>query len=137
MYEMREGVIVINQEGKIQSFNVFAEDLFGYSANEVLDKKFAMLMHSNDATEICYINKCLETREKKCEHNSQVLKALKKDGTQFTIRLSITEIHLNGDSLFTGIISPVDDEDEVYHTKMTENLQDMKTLTQQLKRGKL
>ena len=137
MYEMREGVIVINQEGKIQSFNVFAEDLFGYSVDEVLDKKFGMLMYSNDETEICYINKCLETREKKCEDNSQILKAVKKDGTQFTVRLSITEINLNGDSLFTGIILPIDEEDEVYHTKMAENLQEMKTLTQQLKQGKL
>lgn len=134
MYEIREGVIVINEEGKIQSFNLFAEDLFGYSTEEVVNKDLSMLIPSND--HICYITKCLETREKKCD-NSQFFKAVKKDGTKFPVRLSITEIHLNGEILFTGIIVPIDDEDEIYHSKMTENLQEMKILTEKLRNGQL
>ena len=134
MYEIREGVIVIDEEGKIQSFNLFAEDLFGYSTDEVIDQSLDMLMKSEDS--VCYITKCLETRDKKCADTAQIVKAVKKDGTEFSIRLSITEVHLNGSLLFTGIVVPIDDKDEIYHTKMTENLKDIKTLTRKLKNGK-
>jgi len=133
MYEMREGVIVIDSDGKIQSFNLFAEDLFGYTIDEVIDQSLDMLIKSD--TSICYITKCLETRDKKCDDSAQILKALKKDGTEFSIRLSITEVHLNGETLFTGIVVPIDN-DKVYHTKLIENIQDIKTLTQKLKNGK-
>ena len=133
MYEMKEGVIVINQDGKIKSFNLFAEDLFGYSTEEVMDQSLDVLMKSDDS--VCYIQKCLETRDKKCDGSSQILKAFKKDGTEISVRLSITEVHLNGDTLFTGIVVPIDN-DKVYHTKMMENLQDIKTLTQKLNKIK-
>ena len=115
MYEIKEGIIVINQAGKIKSFKLFAEDLFGYTIDEVIDQSLDMLMKSDDS--VCYITKCLETRDKKCDVPAQILKALKKDGTEFSIRLSITEVYLNGETLFTGIIVPIDN-DKVYHTKM-------------------
>lgn len=133
MYEIKEGIIVINQDGKIKSFNLFAEDLFGYTIDEVIDQSLDMLMKSDGS--VCYITKCLETRDKKCDVPAQILKALKKDGTEFSIRLSITEVYLNGETLFTGIIVPIDN-DKVYHTKMIENLEDIKTLTQKLNNGK-
>lgn len=133
MYEIKEGIIVINQAGKIKSFNLFAEDLFGYTIDEVIDQSLDMLMKSDDS--VCYITQCLETRDKKCDVPAQILKALKKDGTEFSIRLSITEVHLNGETLFTGIIVPIDN-DTVYHTKMIENLEDIKILTKKLNNGK-
>ena len=133
MYEMKEGVIVINQDGKIQSFNLFAEDLFGYSTEEIIDQSLDVLMKSDDS--VCYIQQCLETRDKKCDGSSQILTAFKKDGTEISVRLSITEVHLNGDTLFTGIVVPIEN-DKDYHTKMMENLQDIKTLTQKLNKIK-
>lgn len=133
MYEIKEGIIVINQDGKIKSFNLFAEDLFGYTIDEVIDQSLDMLMKSEDS--VCYITKCLETRDKKCDNSAQILTAQKKDGTEFSVRLSITEVHLNGEILFTGIVVPIDN-DKVYHTKMMENLEDIKNLTQKLNHGK-
>lgn len=133
MYEIKEGIIVINQDGKIKSFNLFAEDLFGYTIDEVIDQSLDMLMKSEDS--VCYITKCLETRDKKCDNSAQILNAQKKDGTEFSVRLSITEVHLNGETLFTGIVVPIDN-DKVYHTKMMENLEDIKNLTQKLNHGK-
>lgn len=133
MYEIKEGIIVINQDGKIKSFNLFAEDLFGYTIDEVIDQSLDMLMKSEDS--VCYIAQCLETRDKKCDNSAQILTAQKKDGTEFSVRLSITEVHLNGETLFTGIVVPIDN-DKVYHTKMMANLEDIKNLTQKLNNGK-
>src|SRR6185369_11990436 len=41
-----EGIVTINDRGKIQSFNPAAQKIFGYSASEVIGRDINMMMPS-------------------------------------------------------------------------------------------
>lgn len=127
----RNGVIVIDQSGIIESFDFFAENMFGYSCNEVIGQPIDSVLDVPDD----YIKDCLETG-KGCEGDSQLFTAIKKCGEVITVSLHITEIYLNGNTLITGIVRKIDEEDLAYHTQLCDNLREMKALTQQLKGGK-
>jgi len=124
----RNGVIVINQSGAIESYDFVAEDLFGFSCDEIVGKHIENILDDPDD----YIKDCLETG-KGCEGDSQLFTAITKCGQVITVRLHITEIYLNGNTLITGIVSRIDEDDLAYHTQLSDNLREMKALTQQLK----
>lgn len=46
--EIVDGLITIDEEGRVISFNPAAEEIFGYAAKEVIGKNVSMLMHEAD-----------------------------------------------------------------------------------------
>jgi two-component system sensor kinase FixL len=76
-----DGIIVIDELGKVQSFNPAAERLFGYNANEVLGRNVKMLMPSPGKEEHdTYLERYLTTgRAQDHRHRARVT-ALRKDG---------------------------------------------------------
>lgn len=100
-----DGIITINEQGIIESFNQAAERLFGYSADEMLGKSVNLLMPSPEREEHDrYIQNYLKTGEKKIIGIGREVIGRRKDGTTFPLYIAVGEIKLGERRLFTGIV---------------------------------
>lgn len=111
-----DGLITINQRGIIESFNPASEQIFGYSAHEVIGKNVNILMsslhhHQHDG----YLKHYLTTGEKKIIGIGREVEGKRKDGSVFPLDLSISEINIDGERIFSGIIR------DISTRKQTEN----------------
>ena len=100
-----EGIISINDHGLIQLFNRAAENLFGYTANEVLDHNISMLMstphreaHDN------YIKNYLNTGEGKIIGSGRRVEGLHKNGNIIPVFLNIAKVKQDEKITFIGIL---------------------------------
>lgn len=103
-----EAIITINTEGIIQNFNKKAEQIFGYSQEEIVGENVKILVPSpHRSNHDQYIASYMETGEKKIIGTGREERAVRKDGTVFPIELSVSEVSWNGNKIFTGIIRDI------------------------------
>lgn len=99
-----EGVMTINEQGIIESFNRAAERIFGYSAAEVIGRNISMLMPPPDSDQHDeYIARHLRTGESKGIGLARERRGRRKDGAVFPLEVAVSEVHLPGRRLFAGI----------------------------------
>ncbi|MDX1586629.1 MAG: PAS domain S-box protein [Balneolaceae bacterium] len=106
-----EGVITINMRGIIQSFNKSAEEMFGYTEEELIGKNIKVLMptpHRENHDQ--YISNYLRTGEKKIIGTEHEVRGKKKDGTTFPIELSVSEVNWENHKIFTGLIKDLSEK---------------------------
>ena len=114
-----EGIITIDHEGIVQSFNPAAEKIFAYSANEVIGNNVSMLMPSPYRQEHdSYLKNYLTSGNVKIIGIGRELKATRKDGIVFPVWLSVAEFIENGEQFFTGFIRDLTAE-KTYLKKVT------------------
>ncbi len=100
-----DGIISINSEGHINTFNLAAEKLFGYSSDEVIGQKINMLMPEPYSSEHdSYLKKYEKTKVKKIIGIGREAVGKHKNGTVFPMRLSVGETELNGKPIYFGFI---------------------------------
>lgn len=100
-----EGIITIDENGRVESFNAAAVKLFGYTPAEVIGQNIKMLMpepyHSqHDA----YLVNYLETGQKKIIGTNREVMGQRKDGSIFQMELAVSEIYLGDRRMFIGIV---------------------------------
>ncbi len=104
-----EAIIVINQGGLITDYNLAAENMFGYSVDEIIDSNVNMLMpspyHEQHDT---YLTNYSKTGESHIMNGPRELPGLRKDGSIFPLILSVTKIDHIG--LFCGIIRDLSEQ---------------------------
>ena len=98
-------IVTINDEGVIESLNPAAEQLFGYSAEEMIGDNISLLMpEPHRSAHDGYIRRYLATGERRIIGIGREVMAQRKDGSTFPVGLSISEVVFDGRRLFTGII---------------------------------
>src|ERR671919_191103 len=97
-------IITIDRGGRIIEFNPAAEATFGYRREDVLGKQMAGLIIPPALREQHYagLARYLETGEGPILRNRLELQALRSDGTEFPVELTITPITVGDLVMFTG-----------------------------------
>ncbi len=100
-----EGIIIIDEQGVVISFNKAAQALLGYREEEVIGKSVNILMPAPYRAERDdYVKKYLDTGVKTILGTSRPVVAARKDGATITVDLSVSEVSQDGRRLFTGIL---------------------------------
>ena len=102
------GIIVIDAQGQINEFSPAAQQIFGYSREEILGKSINLLMpepyrseHKN------YLRNYLETGIAKIIGKQTVVPALRKDGSRFFMEIALNTDIVNGEPIFVAVMSDV------------------------------
>ena len=103
-----DGIITINEHGIIDSFNPSAEQLFGYTAAEVLGKNISILMPEPYASaHNRYLQHYLTSHQAKIIGIGREVQGLRKDGSVFPMYLAVSDVAVAGQRLFTGIVRDI------------------------------
>ncbi len=106
--EMRDGLIVFNKSGAIDSFNHAAESIFGYSSDEVTGKSVNMLIFENypdKPGENPMMN--LFAGENSINGIRRRVAGRRKNGSTFPVELSVSEMQVEKKQLFLAIIRDI------------------------------
>ena len=103
-----DGIITMNEEGLILSFNKAAERIFGYTADEVVGANIKRLMpepyrSQHDA----YLERYRRTGRKRIIGIGREVYGKRKDGTTFPLDLAVSELTIGGSRIFTGILRDI------------------------------
>ncbi|HWI17669.1 MAG TPA: PAS domain S-box protein [Vicinamibacterales bacterium] len=105
-----DGIIVINSRGLIESFNPGAERLFGYAESEVAGRNINILMPSPFHEEHDgYLERYLRTGQAAIIGTGREVRGRRKDGTVFPLHLSVGEMVVDGERMFTGVVHDLTD----------------------------
>ncbi len=115
-----DGIVTIGEDGLIRSVNKAVSTIFGYSENELLGQNVSMLMPApyrrmHDG----YLHAYLNGSSPQVIGKRRELVGLKKDGQEFPLELSITEIAFSGEKLFVGSLRSLEDIYEVNERLLT------------------
>jgi len=113
LHTVPDAMVVIDPEGKIESFSATAERLFGYKSAEVAGRNVSMLMPSPYREQHdSYLSRYLTTGEKRIIGSSRVVIGLRRDGSTFPMELYIGETVSPGRRGFTGFIRDLTERQE-------------------------
>lgn len=109
LFEMAsDGIITIDTDGVIESVNKAACDLFGYLPVEMIDKKVNILMADHDRRHHDgYLERYQQTNNPHIIGIGREVTGRRKNGTEFPLRLSVSEVKLEDKTIYTGILHDV------------------------------
>jgi PAS domain S-box-containing protein len=112
-----EGIITISERGVIESVNVAAERIFGYTAAEMIGQNVSMLMpdpfrSGHDR----YLTNYHDTHKAKIIGTGREVSGRRKDGSVFPIDLGVSEIALADRRVFTGVVRDITERKQAEQT---------------------
>ncbi len=109
-----EAIITVDERGIIQSFNPAAERIFDYRAQEIVGRNCTILMPlPYQAEHDRYIARYLATGEKRVIGIGREVVGMRRDGSTFSLELSVSETWRQGRRLFTGIARDITERKQV------------------------
>jgi two-component system sensor kinase FixL len=106
-----DGIITIDDRGKMESINPAGCKLFGYQPEEVIGKNIAILMPTPDKERHDgYLSRYQETGHASIIGTGREVIGLRKGGSTFPFRLGISEVQFSGRKIYTGFIHDLSKE---------------------------
>jgi two-component system sensor histidine kinase/response regulator len=103
-----DAIVTVDKRGRILQWSSGAQQIFGYTPEEVVGEDLTMLMpQPHRSRHHTYIGAFLRTREAKIIGTGRELTAIRKDGTEFPIELSVSEVRNGDEVFFTGILRDI------------------------------
>jgi PAS domain S-box-containing protein len=127
-----DAVIVIDSNGIVKSYNLGAELMLGYEAEEVIGHNISMIVpepykHSHDD----YIRHYHETGEAQIIGKSRDFIINRKNGEHLPINLRVTEIINSDKPMFVGVIHDISDRKE-YESEIMRSLEEKEVLLKEI-----
>ncbi len=98
-------IISTNKEGIIISFNIRAEEMFGYSRDEILGKSILLLSPQRDRGREEKVLEMLKNTDKlDIIETTREGKGLRKDGQEFPLEASVFSLEVHEEYIITSII---------------------------------
>jgi diguanylate cyclase (GGDEF)-like protein/PAS domain S-box-containing protein len=109
IHNAMDGIITTDEAGSILGFNPAAEQIFGYAPPEVLGHNLNILMPEPFKSEHdSYIHRYIQTGQAKIIGvRAREVIAVRKNGEQFPMELSASEMVLGGQRYFVGIVRDI------------------------------
>jgi PAS domain S-box-containing protein len=109
-----DAIITIDQRGIIKSVNPAAEQMFGYTAAEMIGQNVKMLMPSPYREEHnAFLANFLRTGERRIIGIGREVQACRKDGTVFPVDLAVSVVEPG--KLFTGMVRDISRRKQLEH----------------------
>jgi PAS domain S-box-containing protein len=103
-----DGIITINDQGIVNTFNPSAERIFGYDKTEIIGRNIKALMpepyYSDHDT---YINNYLHAKVPRIIGIGREVTGKHKDGSTFPIDLSVSTTFVQDNRIFVGVIRDI------------------------------
>ena len=132
-----DGIVSIDENGTVETFNPAAERLFGYPADEVVGKNVAMLMPSPYHEEHDgYIERYRTTGVAKIIGIGREVVGRRKDATIFPLELAVSEMWIRNRQKFTAILRDVT-ERKAWETSLSSLNQALEARATELARSNL
>ena len=106
-----DAIITIDEYGTVKTFNRAAEELFKFSSSEVIGKNVHVLMPQPYRREHDgYIENYHNSGNPKIIGIGREVTGKRKDGSTFPMYLAVSEVNVNGQRLYTGIIRDITEQ---------------------------
>ena len=104
-----DAMFCIDEKGEILLTNDAAVKQFGHSKKEFIGSNISMICNAKDAPQHGeYLDRYVETGEKRVMGKKRELLAMRKDGSTFYIELGLTEVNLGGGKfIFCGFVKDI------------------------------
>ena len=100
-----DGLIVIDVDKRIRSFNRAAERIFGYRAEEVVGRNVGVVMPEEErAAHDAHVDRYLKTGEARVIGRGREVTGERKDGTAFPLSIYVGEMRFAGERRFLGAV---------------------------------
>ncbi|MDX8408202.1 MAG: PAS domain S-box protein, partial [Mariprofundaceae bacterium] len=100
-----DGIITMDQQGVIQSFNPAAEQIFGYHRDEVIGRNITMLIpEQTRQRHLDGLRHYRETGEAHILGKAIDVQGLKENGDKFPMALSVNTMDIDGRPMFIGMV---------------------------------
>ncbi|MGZ4989643.1 MAG: PAS domain S-box protein [Methylobacter sp.] len=116
-----DGIIIIDDNGIIESLNPSFEKLFGYSADELIGHSINKLMPESDRSRhYSYLTNYLNSGMAKITGIRREVSGLKKDGSIFLVELGVSAFSVDQRRYFIGTVHDITERKQ--HEKALRNL---------------
>ena len=103
-----DGIIIIDEQGIVETYNPAAERIFGYAVAEVVGNNVNMLMpepYCNEHDD--YLKRYMTTGEAQVIGIGRIVEGRRKDGSIFPLDLALSSMLLGERHFFTGIMRDI------------------------------
>ncbi|MCW9033121.1 MAG: PAS domain S-box protein [Rhodospirillales bacterium] len=107
-----EGIISIDSQSNILTFNLAAEKMFGYSADEIIGQGVSLLVPSSERHHHDQYVAQSNLHAPRIINNSRDLFGRRKDGTQFPMELTVSKMDVDNEQMFVGIMHDISERKE-------------------------
>ncbi|MBM2292118.1 PAS domain S-box protein [Sulfitobacter pseudonitzschiae] len=108
-----DGIITIDLQGEILSFNAAAETIFGYHESEVVGQHFSVLLQGGKTPHLAGLIEEYRTMNPSERRVAREIQGRRKSGADFPLEFAFAEIRRDGQKVFVGIARDITERKRV------------------------